>query len=205
MADRHKNKRRGPQGTGKPDPAKDRTAHEAAREKPLGSLRDLSKGTDLSEHIQDIIADLEEQSDRGLALIAIALVDVALTRLLLCRLLAYHDVQNIIFYNEGAPLGSFSSRIKMARAMGVVGPMVEAHLDTLRRIRNQFAHSPLRLDFSNPLISAEIGKLLPDNPAWRPDLNTGRRIVLGTSIVLIQALEHRETQHAQGTIEIWTN
>jgi DNA-binding MltR family transcriptional regulator len=204
MAGRHK-KKRGRKGTGKPDPSKDRTEHEAARgvKKAPSSLRDLSKVLDLSEHVQDIIHELDSQTDRGLALIATALVDVSLTRLMMCRVLDYEGAADTIFYNEGAPLSSFSARIKVARAIGVIGPYTEQHLDALRRIRNQFAHSPLKIDFANPLIAAEIDKLLPDNPKWRPDLPTERRRFLGTATVLIEAMAVREEEHRLDPIPMW--
>lgn len=174
------------------------------RKKP--SLRDLSNVLVLDDHIQDIIHELDHQSDRGVALIAAALVDVALGRLMRCRLADYKDCGQLLFEKEGAPLSTFSNRIRVARGMGVIGAYTESHIDSIRRIRNQFAHSPLKIDFTNPLIAAEIGKLLPDsNPSWKPEFTPERRRYVGTCILLIQALEARIQEHVRDRIDIWMN
>lgn len=173
------------------------------RKKP--SLRDLSTTHDLDPHIQDIVTELNEQSDRGAALVAAAIVDAAVARLLRCRIAAYKDCEEILFWKEGAPLSTFSDRIKIARAVGCIGPMIEGHLDTVRRIRNQFAHSPLRIDFTHKLIAAEIEKLLPDNPDWKPEWSQQRRRYVGTVAVMTQALEATSQQHLQDKVDIWMN
>ena len=205
MAGRHENKRRAPKGTRKPDPKKDRSAHKAARGMKIPSLRDLSNLIDVSEHTQDIIHELDHQTDRGVALIASALVELGLGRLMRCRMVHYEDCDEIIFAREGAPLGTFSARIKMARSMGVIGRLTEAHLDSIRLIRNQFAHSPLKIDFSHPAIAAEIDKLLTDAPDWRPGISPERRRYLGTAVALIQAFETREGERMEDKIPIWMN
>lgn len=169
------------------------------------SLRDLSNVLVLDEHIQDILHELDNQSDRGVALIAAAIVDLSLGRLMRCRLVDYKNCSEILFEKEGAPLSAFSAKIKIARAIGVVGPYTEGHLDSIRQIRNQFAHSPLKIDFTNPLIAAEINKLLPDNAEWKPEWTPERRRFIGTTIILAQALETRATEHVQDRIDIWLN
>lgn len=171
------------------------------RKKP--SLRDLSNIMVLDDHIQDILHEIEHQSDRGAALIGASLADIGLRWTMRCRLVHFKDCDQILFEKEGAPLGSFADRIRVARAIGVIGPGVEADLDTIRRIRNQFAHSPLKIDFTHDLIAAEIEKLLPDNPDWRPEWTPQRRRYLGTIIVMIQAFDAVTKEHFQDSIPIW--
>jgi hypothetical protein len=174
------------------------------RKKP--SLRDLSNVLILDDHIQDIIHELDNQSDRGVALIAAALVDVSLIRLMRCRMVGFKDFEQILFEREGAPLSTFSARIKVARGFGVLGPLAEAHMDAMRRVRNQFAHSPLKIDFTHELIAKEIDKLLPDdNPAWKPEFSTERRRYVGTAILLVQGLEQKLNEHLPETVTVWTN
>lgn len=165
------------------------------------SLRDLSRNLLLPEHIPDIMDELESQTDRGVALIAAALVDTVLANAIRTKLAHFDDFESVIFENEAAPLSSFYARTKMARALGIIGPLSEAHLDAIRRIRNQFAHSALKLDFQNDLIAKEIDKLLPDeNPSWRPDLTPQRRRYVGTCALLVQALDDYVGKHSQDTI-----
>lgn len=173
------------------------------RKKP--SLRDLSTIHDLDPHIQDIISELNEQSDRGAALVAAAIVDAAVARVLRCRIVEYKDCEEILFWKEGAPLSTFSDRIKIARAVGCIGAYTEGHLDTVRRIRNQFAHSPLKIDFTHKLIAAEIDKLLPDNPDWKPEWSQQRRRYVGTVVMLAQALESTSMAHKDDQVMLWMN
>jgi hypothetical protein len=180
--------------------------HQESRGKKMtGSLRDLSKVENTTEHTQDILHEIEHQSDRGVALIVTANLEISLKMAMRSRLVAYDDFEQTIFDKEGAPLSTFSDRIKIARAMGVIGQHVEAHLDSIRHIRNQFAHSPLRIDFENELIAAEIDNLWPDNPEWRPHWTAGKRRFVGTAVCLAQALDHVAGEHYNDTIPIWTS
>lgn len=168
------------------------------------TLRDLSSGIIEDEHIPDIIHELDNQTDRGAALVAAALIDATLTRAVAVRLVGFKDFKEIIFEKEGAPLGSLFAKTKMARALGVLGPVTEGHTDAIRRIRNQFAHSALKIDFTNPLIATEVDKLLPDaNPEWKPEFTPERRRYIGTCIMLIQALEARIAEHLEDKFDVW--
>lgn len=51
--------------------------------------------------------------------------------------------------------GSFSARIKVGRALGLYGPLLEKKLNRIREIRNQFAHALVPLDFSHELVARE--------------------------------------------------
>lgn len=152
----------------------------------------------------DIVYELDHQTDRGAALIASAVVDVSLGKAIRCKFVGYQDVEQIMFEKEGAPLATFFSRIRIARALGIIGPLTESHLDSMRRIRNQFAHSALRIDFTNGLIAAEVDKLLEDtNPSWKPEFSVQRRRFVGTAILLIQAFEARVQEHLADKIDVW--
>lgn len=205
-AEDHRGKRS--RGTGKPDPDKDRSAHDRARGQKVGgqslSLRDLSRPQNLEPHIQDIFDELDNQTDRGAALIATSLVDASLTNALCSRMANFSYFHEVMFLSEGAPLATLSAKIKVARAIGVIGDRPMAHLDAIRRIRNQFAHSILKIDFTHPAIAAEIEKLLPDNnPSWKAHFSTQRRRYIGTVIALSEALQRRAEEHLNTSIEIW--
>lgn len=193
-------------GTGKADPSKDRSAHDAARgKKMLSSLKDLSNIQFLAdEHIKEATDELANQSDRGAALIAAALLDISLRQAMRCRLVHFKDFSETLFLNQGAPLGSFSARITVARAIGVIGEMAESHLNCIRRIRNQFAHSPIKVDFTHGLIASEIESLAPDNPEWMPSWTPQRRRYLGTSVLIGDALEKVVKDHREDTLQVWT-
>jgi hypothetical protein len=201
-----KNQQKKPTGTRKPDPTKDRSDHEAARgKKTSSSLRDLSKVHRIEDHnTQELSEELENQSDRGLALIAAALVDVNLKRAMLCRLVGFKDSDEILFYKDGSPLGSFSNRIRVARGLGVIGPELESILDIIRRIRNQFAHSPLRIDFASPLIEAEVNKLPPDTLDYRADWTSQRKRFFCAVVYAGFELEEVAAKHTNDRVPVWT-
>ncbi|MBA4305196.1 MAG: hypothetical protein C0429_00510 [Sphingopyxis sp.] len=158
------------------------------RKKP--SLRDLSIDFIEAAHLPEIFHELDSQTDRGVGLIAAALLDDYLKKAMRTRLADIPNFDEIMFGREGAPLHTFSARIKIARALNVIGPLSEGHLEAIRKIRNQFAHSVLKIDFSHPLIAAECEKLLPDsNPERKPQFSSQRRRFIGTVLLMCQAFE----------------
>ena len=200
---RHRGGKSPPRGTGQPS-EKDRTAHVAARGKKMLSISDLSRNNIQDEHVSDIIHELDNQTDRGAALIAAALLDVALREAMKTRLVYFKDFDEQIFDSEGAPLSSFNARIRVARAIGIIGDFAERHAHAIRRIRNQFAHSAFRIDFESEALTPEIEKLLPDSaPEWKPQFSAPRRRYIGTAIALMAALDEAKTTHLQDTIPVW--
>ena len=51
-----------------------------------------------------------------------------------------------------APLSSFSAKITVAFALGLIGPMARHDLDRIREIRNAFAHAKIDISFDTPAI-----------------------------------------------------
>nr|WP_249151159.1 MltR family transcriptional regulator [Bradyrhizobium sp. JYMT SZCCT0180] len=58
-----------------------------------------------------------------------------------------------------APLSTFSAKIKIAYAIGVVGPMTRHDLEKLRELSNAFAHSARHLTFELPEIASIVRSL----------------------------------------------
>lgn len=58
-----------------------------------------------------------------------------------------------LFHGLG-PLGSFSARISLAKALGLISAKEALDLHKLRKLRNQFAHSSIPLGWSHPRIKA---------------------------------------------------
>jgi DNA-binding MltR family transcriptional regulator len=61
--------------------------------------------------------------------------------------------------DSNGPLSSFSSKILIAYALGVISKDTRGDLDILRNVRNEFAHSPRPIDFYTPEISDRIENL----------------------------------------------
>jgi len=111
--------------------------------------------------VQDI--DLNEfsehmnsESDRACAILGAALLDAKLEELFKRKLRRF---QNDLLKSM-CPLGTFSSRIRLARAIDWISEDVQCDLDTIRGIRNDFAHSfDYKLSFANQSIAARCKNL----------------------------------------------
>src|SRR5262245_15222940 len=90
---------------------------------------------------------LDTETDRGCALVAAAYFDTALISLL--RATMIEDRTSDEFLESNGPLSSFSARIDAAYVFGLIAPLVRRDLHYIRKIRNEFAHDPEHLDFSN--------------------------------------------------------
>jgi DNA-binding MltR family transcriptional regulator len=92
------------------------------------------------------------ETDRGCALFAAAYLDKALSDLLYVSLVEHKKLEEDLF--EGtAPLSSFSARIKFAFYLGKISAVCRADLDTIRKIRNDFAHNATLISFDTQSIA----------------------------------------------------
>ncbi|MEX1231864.1 MAG: hypothetical protein WEB58_16585 [Planctomycetaceae bacterium] len=131
-----------------------------------------------------VIDELDRESDRGVALIAAAFLDTALRSLLEASLAGGQTVADKLFNSPNAPLGTFSSRIAMAYGLGHIGPHYFNALESVREIRNVFAHFRRALTFEDPEIRKWIEStftlpyILPSPP---PDLSLMRNRYIWTT------------------------
>jgi DNA-binding MltR family transcriptional regulator len=101
--------------------------------------------------LASMLGRLQTESDRGAALIAAAWVDDSLTEYVRSRFVEDGKAVKELLTGD-VPLGTFSSRIKLAYCLGWIGPDVRADLNLIRSVRNEFAHSRGELSFSVPAI-----------------------------------------------------
>jgi hypothetical protein len=90
----------------------------------------ISLNTPDAAALQTTLRELESDSDRAAGIVGAALVDESLTALLKSRL---HP-------DENGPLGAFSVKITMGFLMRLYSPEAQKELETIKDIRNQFAH-----------------------------------------------------------------
>lgn len=139
---------------------------------------------------------LAEESDRGCALYAAAYLDRALSDLLFVSLVAHKKIEEDLF-KSSAPLSTFSARIKMAYYLGKLPPSGRRDLETIRSIRNDFAHHPEYIDFTAQSIRARCDNL---TLIWRePD--AGPRAKFTAAVSALLALIHVETLRANAPAE----
>ena len=91
-----------------------------------------------------------KESDRACAVLGAALLDARLESLYSRRLRTFKDE----LLSNSRPLGAFSARIKVARALAWISEDVRFDLDQIRSIRNEFAHNfDHELSFANQAIT----------------------------------------------------
>ncbi len=90
------------------------------------------------------------------AIIGQALLENELDQLLRPHFTRRDDETWAKLTNEIGPLATFNAKIITAHAFGICNDVVRDGLNTVRQIRNAFAHSKKPLDFSHELIIREI-------------------------------------------------
>lgn len=105
----------------------------------------------MKTHTADELAggmrELEEQTDRGLAIIATALLEHHLAVAIEARLLPLSSKLKDNLFGSRGTLSGFQSKIDMGFALGLYTKDAHRELDTIRKIRNRFAHTPIALSF----------------------------------------------------------
>lgn len=96
---------------------------------------------------------LTEESDRGCALFAAAYLDKVLSDLLYLSVVENGKKVESDLFEGNAPLASFSSRIKMAFYLGRISAECRSELDTIRKIRNDFAHDASLISFETKSVA----------------------------------------------------
>ncbi len=155
-----------------------------------------------------VLTELEEQSDRGAAILGAAYLADRLRDILTDALLD----SGLAFSFKGSlnedrifqgPLLSFGAKIDMAAAMGFLGPHSYQDCHLVRRIRNDFMHIAVPTGFDDAKVRDKCGELwTAKNVHWRdqkaPD--TPRERYLHT-VMLIWNLLHSERENATWEIE----
>lgn len=124
------------------------------------SLHDLSREMPNTEQLEKLLRDVETMDPKACALILSAFVDSLLeTAISFSFIPLSKEPYENVFRRNGAPIGSFSSKILLGWALGIYDAEARSQLDRFRQIRNAFAHSVIPMDFDNPTVAEECAKL----------------------------------------------
>lgn len=101
------------------------------------------------------------EPDYSVALVCASLLDHTLEEVIPRYLvpLTNNEKKGLFDDDKRGPLSTFSAKIRMGHAVGIYGPKTKADLNTIKTIRNAFAHSGLQLSFAEPSVAAEVNKL----------------------------------------------
>lgn len=110
------------------------------------------------------------ESERGRVLVATSLIEEMLEEILRAHLLVDATTDHL-FEGGNAPLGTFSAKASLSRSLCLITEDEFRDIDTLRKIRNKFAHSVL-CSFEDQQI-ASWGKNLTVGMGYLDDLPPG--------------------------------
>lgn len=152
------------------------------------------------------LAQFNRESDRGAALTAAAMLDDRLKDIL-SAFLANTKTAKELLSGFNAPLGTFSSRISAAHALGLLQDNEFKEITLIRKIRNEFGHSWKGVSFSSGKV-ADLCKELP----WLGPSETERaasprtRFSFALAILLNDLLwRARLVSNERRQIRTWTN
>ncbi|TIL22312.1 MAG: hypothetical protein E5Y88_28390 [Mesorhizobium sp.] len=100
----------------------------------------------------------------GRVLVLTANLDNLLYALLEAKMPALDKRTREALFEGTGSLGAFSSKIHLAKALGLIEPRLATELHKLRKIRNEFAHASGLLDWGHPKVAGLVSKLADAQP-----------------------------------------
>lgn len=97
---------------------------------------------------KELDKEIENQSDRAIAIVSASILDVQLRNILLEYMIKEKDINKDLFEGN-SPLSTFSSKIKACYYLGLISEDEYKNIDTIRKIRNDFAHQLINISFDN--------------------------------------------------------
>lgn len=131
----------------------------------------------------------EKQTDRAVAIVGAAFVDLVLRDVISAKLLPDDKIMTELFENRGA-LQDFGSRVTLAYALRLCGSAAYHDLRSIKDIRNAFAHSAEAMDFRHQDVARLCGELWYPKTisiSKRPAPDTSRKLYI-TAIELLTDL-----------------
>ena len=105
------------------------------------------------------LAAFNEESDRGAALVAAAMLDERLEQVLRAFFLKTRASEDLLS-GFSAPLGTFAARAAAAHALGLIQSNEFEEITIIRKIRNEFGHEWQPVPFESGRV-ADLCKRLP--------------------------------------------
>ena len=122
--------------------------------------------------ISEFLKDFQAETDRGAALVGAAMVESRLERILRMLFQKSRSAKDLL-EGANAPLGTFNSKTIICHALGLITDKERDEINSIRKIRNKFAHTLEKINFSTQPISDYCLNLKADTPS---DLKSEKNI-----------------------------
>ena len=158
------------------------------------------------EDFSYFLREFNKESARGAVLSASAFLDERLEDILSAFFIDVKSTKELL-NGFNAPLGTFSSRIKVAYSLGLIEKNEYDTLNVIRKIRNEFGHKWKNISFSTPRIQDLCKNLIWMGPKEIEDKTDSRGrfnfavAILLTNFLWLSRLVRKEKQQ----IKDWPN
>lgn len=99
-----------------------------------------------------------KESDRGAALLAASMLDEITLRILRAFLVDQTESEKLLT-GFSAPLGTFNARVTAAYSLGLIETDEFTKINSIRKIRNEFAHTWENLNFDKADLAALVNAI----------------------------------------------
>jgi DNA-binding MltR family transcriptional regulator len=123
------------------------------------SLKKFLKALPTREDIDKALAEITTDGPRGAIIIGATLLEDALRVVIRRHMISLKKEEADQLFTGTAPLATFSAKIRLAYALGLIGPKTRGDLDNVRELRNAFAHGKMVLRFETPEVAEVINTL----------------------------------------------
>jgi hypothetical protein len=154
-------------------------------------LKDLARKVPEGEELFAILLGLAHDSppaasaDRTATIVATTFLEHALKNALLKHFpndISESDSKSI-FEGDASPLGTFAARITTAKVLNIITQEQREDLDTIRNIRNAFAHSMTHISFEDQAIKELCLTIKATSEYWMLELpQFGGRMMFITAV-----------------------
>ncbi len=142
------------------------------------------------KYFSEFLREFQKETDRGAALVGAALIDSRIERLLISHFADERIAQELL--NGGnAPLSSFSARLKLAFGLGLISELEYKECDTIRKIRNEFAHHVHGLTFAVPKLTDLARNLRANTPSGDRFKGDPRQLFINSVIMVSLSFWYR--------------
>ena len=150
---------------------------------------------------QEFNASLDLETDRGCCLMASSYLEYQLENILKKRLVDNESIHEKLFGFNG-PLGTFSSKIEMAYAFGLIAPKAKQDLNLIRKIRNEFAHDHRLLTFADKPMCDFIDNFYYNTPGKKKGQHRHNFILTVVGVFSIIIGQRLSIEHIEENVDI---
>lgn len=141
------------------DEAKGRFVKAYMQVKAMGPLK-RRLAPNYYDDVDVVQRELEAQTDRAVAIVGCAFLDTRIEKALRLHFVSGLSNNTLkALFGPTDPLGTFSGKVHVAHALGLIGEESFADLKLIGKIRNKFAHRLEITNFADPYIADLCSKL----------------------------------------------